>query len=114
MIPRFVSDKYDHVPFKLICDDFRFGNILVNNAQDLKIVAVLDWEWSYAAPYQMLFSPPRWLLIKKPYDWTAEDLSRYKVLLKKFVKILEKEENRERGTHPCQVWQLSCSSPWTT
>jgi aminoglycoside phosphotransferase (APT) family kinase protein len=59
MLPRFVSDKHNHGPFKLICDDFRFGNILVNNATDLKIVAVVDWEWAYAAPYQMLYSPPR-------------------------------------------------------
>ncbi|KAH9222569.1 hypothetical protein DL95DRAFT_420989 [Leptodontidium sp. 2 PMI_412] len=59
MLPRFVSDKHNNGPFKLICDDFRFGNILVNNATDLKIVAVVDWEWAYAAPYQMLYSPPQ-------------------------------------------------------
>jgi hypothetical protein len=73
MLPRFVSDKHDHGPFKLTCDDFRFGNILVNNVTDLKIVAVVDWEWAYAAPYQMLYSPPRWLLIKKLIRWDDED-----------------------------------------
>lgn len=48
--PTFVDPRYNYGPFKLLCDDFRFGNILVNNAQDLKIVVVLDWEWAYAAP----------------------------------------------------------------
>ncbi|KAL5313679.1 hypothetical protein ACEPPN_018100 [Leptodophora sp. 'Broadleaf-Isolate-01'] len=99
MLPGFVSDKHNNGPFKLICDDFRFGNILVNNATDLKIVAVVDWEWAYAAPYQMLYSPPRWLLIKKPIRWNNEDspityLSQYKSYFQKFVRILEEEESK--------------------
>ncbi|OBT61997.1 hypothetical protein VE03_08291 [Pseudogymnoascus sp. 23342-1-I1] len=99
----FVSDQYDRGPFKLVCDDMRFGNMLVNNVKDLKIVAVLDWEWAYAAPYQMLYSPPRWLIIKKPIHWDAEDrpqipyLSQYKSQFQKFVQILEEvESQRER------------------
>jgi hypothetical protein len=100
MAPYFISNKHDKGPFKLICDDFRFGNILVNNAEDLQIVAVLDWEWAYAGPYQMLYSPPRWLLIKKPIDWDMGDrplvsfLSQYKTRFQKFVQILEEEEDK--------------------
>ncbi|KAL2819759.1 kinase-like domain-containing protein [Aspergillus granulosus] len=94
IVPHFVDSKYDHGPFKLICDDFRFGNILVNNAQDLKIVAVLDWEWAYAAPFQMLYSPPRWLLLKKPFDWDDMDASKYKSLLKMFINVLEEEQQK--------------------
>ncbi len=96
----FVSKKHDRGPFKLVCDDMRFGNILVNNAKDLKIVAVVDWEWAYAAPYQMLYSPPRWLLIKKPIHWDVDDLphvsylSQYKSQFQKFVQILEEEESQ--------------------
>jgi hypothetical protein len=96
----FVSDQHDRGPFKLVCDDMRFGNMLVNNANDLKIVAGLDWEWAYTAPYQMLYSPPRWLLIKKPIHWDVEDhpqipyLSQYKSQFQKFVKILEEVESR--------------------
>lgn len=98
--PHFVSARHDHGPFKLNCDDLRLGNILVNNAKDLKIVAVLDWEWAYSAPYQMLYSPPRWLLIKKPIDWDVRDphlepyLSQYKYHFYKFVNILEEEERK--------------------
>ncbi|KAJ5638943.1 uncharacterized protein N7484_006805, partial [Penicillium longicatenatum] len=82
LVPRFVDNKYDHGPFKLICDDFRFGNMLVNNAWDLKIVAVLDWEWAYTAPFQMLYSPPRWLLLKRPFDWEDEDVSSMAALMR--------------------------------
>lgn len=93
MIPDFTRKDLDHGPFKLICDDFSFANILVNNAQELKIVAVLDWEWTYAAPAQMLFSP-RWLLIKKPFNWDAADITRYEGLSEKFASMLEEEELR--------------------
>ncbi|KFY46464.1 hypothetical protein V495_02450 [Pseudogymnoascus sp. VKM F-4514 (FW-929)] len=100
IISHFVSSEHDRGPFKLICDDMRFGNMLVNNAKDLKIVAVLDWEWAYTAPYQMLYSPPRWLLIKKPIHCDADDnpevpyLSQYKSQFQKFLQILEVEERQ--------------------
>ena len=94
LVPRFIDNKYDRGPFKLICDDFRFGNMLVNNAQDLEIVAVLDWEWAYTAPFQMLYSPPRWLLLKKPFDWEDEDVSKYNSLLKLFTKVLDEEQQK--------------------
>lgn len=93
LVPRFVSQKYDNGPFKLICDDFRPGNILANNRQDLKIVGVIDWEWAYAGPYQLLFSPPRWLLLKRPDDWDAKDEhfvpDRYMEYFQIFVRALE-------------------------
>ncbi|CEL03531.1 hypothetical protein ASPCAL04685 [Aspergillus calidoustus] len=98
IIPRFVDSKYDDGPFKLICDDFRFGNILVNSAQDLNIVAVLDWEWAYAAPFRMLYSPPGWLLLKKPFDWDG-DVSKYNSLLRMFVNVLEEEQQKRAGYH---------------
>ncbi|BDD62831.1 hypothetical protein MAP00_007789 [Monascus purpureus] len=94
LVPHFVDNKYDHGPFKLTCDDFRFGNMLVNNAQDLKIVAVLDWEWAYTAPFQMLYSPPRWLLLKRPFDWEDEDVSKYNSLLKVFTNVLDEEQQK--------------------
>lgn len=94
LVPRLVDSKYDHGPFKLICDDFRFGNMLVNNAQDLKIVAVLDWEWAYTAPFQMLYSPPRWLLLKRPFDWEDEDVSKYNYLLNVFTNVLDEEQQK--------------------
>lgn len=87
-------NQYNHGPFRLFYEDFQFGNILVSNAQDLKIVAVLDWEWAYAPPFQMLYSPPRWLLIKKPSNWSDEDLHRYRKPLDLLIGILDEEENK--------------------
>jgi hypothetical protein len=101
LIPRFVSQEYDKGPFKLICDDFRPGNMLVNNRRDLKIVGVIDWEWSYAGPYQLLFSPPRWLLLIRPDAWRGENkhsmTSRYMDYFQRFMQALEEEEKRRQG-----------------
>lgn len=87
LIPRFVStDKF--VP---ICDDFGPSNMLV---KDLKVVAVVDWEWSYSGPYQMLCSAPRWLLPQRPNYWSCEDerLQRYMRYLDIFIDALKQEE----------------------
>jgi len=46
IIPRFVSEAHNQVGFRLVCDDMRYGNLIVNNAKDLKIVAVIDLEWA--------------------------------------------------------------------
>ncbi|KAJ5654182.1 hypothetical protein N7490_001185 [Penicillium lividum] len=56
----------DKGPFKLWCDDFRPGNVLMNN---LKIAGVVDWEFTYAAPVEFSHAPPWWLLIEKPEYW---------------------------------------------
>lgn len=50
LVSRFASPETDHGPFKLICDDFGLANMIVNNAEELQIVLVHDWEWSYAGP----------------------------------------------------------------
>ncbi|KAK7532332.1 kinase-like domain-containing protein [Phyllosticta citribraziliensis] len=94
-IPRFVS--HDHAPFGLVCDDFRYGNMLVNNEQDLHIVAVLDWEWSYTAPLQLCHNPPRALWGKLPNDLSEQrdELARYKEFLDTFMDELRREEEAQ-------------------
>ncbi|KAH9211485.1 kinase-like domain-containing protein [Leptodontidium sp. 2 PMI_412] len=89
--PHFVSNNYDSGPFKLICDDFRPGNILVKE-DTLEIVAVVDWEWTYAGPYQFLFSPPSWLILENPTSWTSSDKARYQTKFLIFLKSLEEAE----------------------
>lgn len=86
--------EYDHGPFKLICDDFTPANMIVNNAVDLDIVAVLDWEWSYAGPKQIFWSPPFWLILSPPSGWSKcdERLERYERNLAIYQSILEEEE----------------------
>ena len=81
---------------RLTCDDFRYGNMIVNNAKDLKIIAVINWEWAYAAPYQMFCSALRWLLITKPAEWptpTGAEFERYKACLDLFLDELEHLES---------------------
>ncbi|KAF4624225.1 hypothetical protein G7Y89_g13947 [Cudoniella acicularis] len=91
LAPHFVSKSYDSGPFKLICDDFRPGNILVRE-DTLEIVAVIDWEWTYAGPYQFLFSPPSWLILENPTSWTSSGEARYQTHFLIFLKALEGEE----------------------
>lgn len=87
----FVSQKYDSGPFKLICDDFRPGNILVNK-DTLEVLAVIDLEWTYAGPNQFLFSPPNWLILQKPISWTTNSRDQYHSKFRIFLECLEDEE----------------------
>lgn len=89
--PHFVPKDHDSGPFKLICDVFRPGNILFRE-DTLEILAVMDWEWTYAGPYQFLFSPPPWLILENPTSWTtfSESLCQNKFLL--LLKSLGYEE----------------------
>lgn len=94
LVSRFVQS--DHGPFRLICDDFGPMNMMVNNVDDLEVVAVLDWEWSYAGPSELFWSPPLWLLGQHPVCW--EDgvdnsrVSRYHEHLDVLIAVLQEEE----------------------
>jgi hypothetical protein len=71
--------------------------MIVNNASDLKIIAVIDWEWAYTAPYQMFSSAPRWLLIKPPISWDEPNglqCQQYQSCLDLFLSELECEERK--------------------
>ncbi|KAH6723679.1 hypothetical protein BKA61DRAFT_566291 [Leptodontidium sp. MPI-SDFR-AT-0119] len=87
--PQFVCDKLNHGPFARVCDDFRPGNMIV---RDGKIVAVFDWEWTYAGPLELLLSPPRWLCKDWPAVWDSGQQAGYGAKFKKFVGILQQEE----------------------
>ncbi|KAI5195320.1 hypothetical protein E4T38_09167 [Aureobasidium subglaciale] len=93
LIPHFVSRKYDSGPFKLVCDDFRFGNVLVDETS-LQVTGIIDWEWTYTAPYQSLFCPPPWLILERPTSWTKNGEERCKQKLSVFLQCLEEEEKR--------------------
>ena len=67
--------------------------MLVNNEQELKIVGVLDVEWSYVGPAQ-LATIPWWLLQERPESWdfTIERRDFFLEYLDKFQRILKEEE----------------------
>ncbi|KAG5795590.1 hypothetical protein H9Q69_005354 [Fusarium xylarioides] len=98
LVSRHVLPNQDTGPFKLICDDLQPTNMIVNNEQDLKIIGVLDWEWSYAAPAQLV-STPWWLLIESPNVWSYIDkrLDRFNRLLELYSRILAEEEPKILG-----------------
>ncbi|KPM36214.1 hypothetical protein AK830_g10355 [Neonectria ditissima] len=99
LISRHVIPGSDKRPFKLICDDFQRTNMIVNNEEDLKVVAVIDWEWSYTAPAQLVDSVPPWLLIESPHVWASVDdrLVRYNAHLELYTRLLEEEEIKILG-----------------
>lgn len=99
LIPRHVIPGHDNRPFKLMCDDFQPTNMIVNNEQELKIVAVLDWEWSYTAPIQLANTTPTWLLIESPNAWGSIDerLARFNRHLELYTRIMVEEEPKILG-----------------
>ncbi|KAH8712320.1 hypothetical protein HC256_005518 [Beauveria bassiana] len=83
-----------HGPFKFWCDGLRPSNILLND--QLEIAAVIDWEFSYAAPCEYTYSPPWWLLIERPEFWhdgLADWTEKYERRLKTFLKVMTETED---------------------
>ncbi|CAK7224161.1 hypothetical protein SCUCBS95973_005425 [Sporothrix curviconia] len=86
-------------PFPLWCDDFRPTNVLVN--QDETIAAVIDWEYSYAAPVDFVRCPPWWLLLVAPEDWKGgldDWAAHYEPRLDTFLRVLAlRDDPRSTG-----------------
>lgn len=85
-------------PFHLWCDDFRPGNILVD--KDCRILSVIDWEFTYAAPASFAQNPPWWLLLEMPEYWFRgmEDWCRvYQPRLEMFLSVLKECEKMALG-----------------
>ncbi|KAJ6139306.1 Aminoglycoside phosphotransferase [Penicillium samsonianum] len=96
--------SFKNGPFKLWCDDFRPGNVLLN--KDSKIAAVVDWEFTYAAPIEFSYAPPWWLLIEKPEYWPTEGgledwCSGFECRLQTFLKAMINRE--DEAISKCQV-----------
>lgn len=82
--------------FRLFCDDFTAGNILVD--KEFNVVGLGDWEFTYAAPYEYQCCLASWLVLSKPHTWTQEDYSLYCKQLGIFLEILEEEETKRIDT----------------
>ncbi|KEY73236.1 hypothetical protein S7711_11489 [Stachybotrys chartarum IBT 7711] len=101
-LPNFLHEKYIEGPFKLLCDDLGLANLIVRSQEDLTIVGVVDFEWSYIGPAQM-FGSPWWLLQGRLNNWSTqydkesgEIADRFAKNLQIFTRVLEEEE-RKRG-----------------
>lgn len=130
LIRDLVHAKYDRGPFKLICDDLGLANLIVRDKADLTVVGVVDLEWSYVGPAQLIDSAPWWLLQDRPvndaWDYEGDEppkiAARYFKCLEIFIRILEEEEakmpgHQERelssslsGRKPLGICGCTCSS----
>ncbi|KAF2022106.1 hypothetical protein BU24DRAFT_430534 [Aaosphaeria arxii CBS 175.79] len=68
LIPDFFHSNFDRTKFKLICDDLGAANLMIRSRQDLTIIGIVDFEWSYIGPAQLFGSAPWWLLMDRPTD----------------------------------------------
>ncbi|EFY88761.1 phosphotransferase enzyme family protein [Metarhizium acridum CQMa 102] len=57
-VQKWVDPDLDQGPFVLVHGDLHLSNLLVDH--DMRIIGVLDWEWSRVVPVQY-FAPPFWL-----------------------------------------------------
>ncbi|KAK0631593.1 phosphotransferase enzyme family protein [Immersiella caudata] len=80
---QWVDPLLDRGPFVMVHGDLEPFNLIVND--DMKIISVLDWEWSRVVPRQF-FIPPLWLrycdTTKLAYDFVYQDY------LKRFHRLL--------------------------
>ncbi|GES59578.1 hypothetical protein ATEIFO6365_0003085800 [Aspergillus terreus] len=94
--------QLEHGPFRLFCDDFRPANVLANSQFNYAVVGAIDWEFSYAAPAEFVYSPPSWLLLERPEYWEGglDDWARvYDQRLPVFLEEIRMQEDVavERG-----------------
>jgi hypothetical protein len=89
--PRFISGLGED-DFRLFCDDFAAGNILVD--KEYNVVCLGDWEFTYAAPSEYQCCLASWLILSKPHTWTQEDYSLYCKQLELFLEVLGEEESK--------------------
>ncbi|KAK8247831.1 hypothetical protein HDK77DRAFT_210593 [Phyllosticta capitalensis] len=100
--------KIEQMPFKLYCDDLRFGNIMANDSFD--ILAIIDLEFTYAAPASFLGSPPWWIVGTEPFEWDDEDKKDYGVKVDMFIDELEKEEKSRKVEQTHSQFMRQCWS----
>lgn len=62
----------------------------------MRIIAVIDWEFTYAAPAKISHSPPWWLLLELPQEWPrriANWKATYEPRLETFLRVLKHQED---------------------
>lgn len=125
LIPDLINAKYDHHKFKLICDDLGLANLIVRGKDDLTVVGVVDFEWSYIGPAQLFGSAPWWLLQDRPVNstWDCEGgeppqiAARYFKYLEIFIRVLEEEEatmpeHEEKELSSLMKWSQASGAMW--
>ncbi|KKK22028.1 hypothetical protein ARAM_002106 [Aspergillus rambellii] len=74
-----------------------FGNVLVSDP-NFTVAGIIDWEYTYVAPDEFTYAAPWWLLFESPEAWEPdlnEFLSRYTPRLQLFLKVLRSCEDQQ-------------------
>ncbi|KAG9672585.1 hypothetical protein KCU69_g13335, partial [Aureobasidium melanogenum] len=87
--------KFDSGPSTLFCDDIHPRNILVDGST-YQITAIIDWEWTYAAPHDFLTTPPSWLVLETPTSWIESSEIKFKKQFMLFLRALEDAESKRK------------------
>jgi hypothetical protein len=116
-LPNFVHNEYDRTKFKIICDDLGLANLIVRSRQDLTIIGVVDFEWSYIGPAQLFGSAPWWLLMSRPtnqqWDCDEDDSIKIGVRYFKCLEIFKSVLEEEEGITGCEDKELSKLVHWS-
>ena len=94
--------------FRLYGDDFRPGDILINDANE--VVSVTDWEFTYNAPTEFVLDPPWWLLLHTPEMWDAgiEDwVKKYELRLETWLSAMKEAEESASSESKSTEFPLS-------
>ncbi|EFE43333.1 hypothetical protein TRV_01892 [Trichophyton verrucosum HKI 0517] len=92
-VARRFRSPHDPNSFPLFCEDLRPSNVIVD--EELRVRAVIDWEFCYAAPAEFTYCPPWWLLLCRPENWEAgfdDFLVHYMARLEIFLEELREYE----------------------
>ncbi|CAI7583848.1 unnamed protein product [Penicillium discolor] len=74
----------------------REGRLCWTREEGYKISGAIDWEFTYAAPLEFVYSPPCWLLLERPEYWEdgLDDWERvYEARLEVFLQELRMRED---------------------
>lgn len=95
--------------FRLWGDDFRAGNILLQDTEEGDVAGFIDWECTYAAPTTFVLDPPWWLLLEtaEMWQWGAGNFAEiYSDRLPVWLAAMEQAE-REAGEYTALPLPLS-------
>jgi hypothetical protein len=124
LIPKFIHPEYNCTRHKLICDDLSLSSVIVRSKDDLTIIGLIDFEWSYIGPAQLFGSAPWWLLgirlnnVDTYYDKNHPEMAgRFLKYLEIFKRVLNEEEdsmpeNQEKELSRLVEWSEASGAMW--
>ena len=92
LLPTFNIPEFNDGPFTLMHSDLHQSNVLVDD--NLRITAILDWEWACVLPIQISCLPPICLSLKRPAEVEPDEYSEWLRSVKSWIEIYERKESQ--------------------